>query len=278
MKFKFLFFVLVFSFSTHGTVLFNMSIEELVEESSYVVSGVVESSDPIDVNGNIYTIVSIGNASFITELGQLAAKDSVKIKVIGGEIPIIEDGIEVGIDGQYVDGAPEFTVGEEVVVFINKDAGSLSSVTGLNQGLFRIDSNNQVLNHNYQNVLSLNSGIITSENSHQHDNISSESLNDNDVYIIASDGGDDLPSETLDQVPDPTLPPLLPIDRSVLVSSIVEIRTNLNLSHGSGSIQETDLYDVNKMTFIDSWKGYEPVILDEDITPIIIQGDENENF
>lgn len=255
-----------------------MSIEELVEESSYVVSGVVESSDPIDVNGNIYTIVSIENASFITELGQLAAKDSVKIKVIGGEIPIIEDGIEVGIDGQYVDGAPEFTVGEEVVVFINKDAGSLSSVTGLNQGLFRIDSNNQVLNHNYQNVLSLNSGIITSENSHQHDNISSENLNDNDVYIIASDGGDDLPSETLDQVPDPTLPPLLPIDRSVLVSSIVEIRTNLNLSHGSGSIQETDLYDVNKMTFIDSWKGYEPVILDEDITPIIIQGDENENF
>ncbi len=103
------------------------SVEESARTSDAVVRGKVVSTSSRWDGGHIVTDVEIAVAS--AWKGQPGRR--VTVTIPGGV---------VGDLGQHVDAAPKFTVGEDVVVFVQRAPnGKLLRVNGLAQGKYRVE-------------------------------------------------------------------------------------------------------------------------------------------
>jgi hypothetical protein len=105
------------------------TIEDLARSSDAVVRGKVASvsSQWSEDQRRIFTYVEVTPASVWR--GAAPARATVLVLVPGGI---------VGNIGQRVDGAPGFTKGEEVVVFLSGSEAGTFRVTGLAQGKFSV--------------------------------------------------------------------------------------------------------------------------------------------
>lgn len=112
--------------SLWATVLEKMPIETLTRVSTDIVRGVVEElrTEKDAKSGRIYTYTTVKASEWIK--GQ--AVKSITIRQIGGSW----DGLEMKIAG-----TPSFTVGEEVLVFVEKHE-NLYFLRGMGQGCFSI--------------------------------------------------------------------------------------------------------------------------------------------
>ena len=104
------------------------SVEEAARTSDAVVRGTVVSATSHWAGSHIVTDVEIAVSS--AWKGQPG--DRVTVTIPGGV---------VGDIGQHVDAAPKFTVGEDVVVFVQRAPnGRINRVNGLAQGKYRVES------------------------------------------------------------------------------------------------------------------------------------------
>lgn len=103
------------------------SVEESARTSDAVVRGTVLSTASRWAAGHIVTDVEIAVAS--AWKGQPGSR--VTVTIPGGVVDDL---------GQHVDAAPKFTVGEEVVVFVQRAPnGRMNRVNGLAQGKYRVE-------------------------------------------------------------------------------------------------------------------------------------------
>jgi hypothetical protein len=120
--------VILVGAAAEATVLVPLDTRALAERADRVVLGTVESTTPRWTSDHqaIYTDVTIRVEK--TYKGTLKPGDTVVVRREGGVV----DGI-----GMRVYGAPHFTVGEEVVVFLEKRGGATYTV-GMTQGKLRV--------------------------------------------------------------------------------------------------------------------------------------------
>jgi hypothetical protein len=110
-----------------ATVLLPAEFREVVAGSEIIVYGRVADVRPewSDDRSRIDTVVSLDAGTYLKG----GPGDSVTFRVPGGQI------------GRYKNvmvGAPEFRVGEEVVLFLSAAGPSIAHVFGLNQGVYRV--------------------------------------------------------------------------------------------------------------------------------------------
>lgn len=111
----------------HATVVLPIEFRELVTSSAVIVHGHVTDARSafVDDRRDVNTFVTVAVDEYFK--GNLGAH--VTFRVPGGQI------------GRYKTvfvGAPEFTEGDEVVVFLKTPSGGVPFVTGLSQGAFRV--------------------------------------------------------------------------------------------------------------------------------------------
>jgi hypothetical protein len=104
-----------------------VSVEELARQSDAVVRGrVVDVRAKLTPDGaRIYTVVELRRAAVLRGRAPATARAMVPGGVVGRL-------------GQRVEGAPSFTRGEEVVVFLERAGPDAFRVTGLAQGKFTV--------------------------------------------------------------------------------------------------------------------------------------------
>ncbi len=106
-----------------------VTVEALARESDAVVRGTVERRESHWTGDRlrIYTLVTVQVAS----AWRGSAPGRGVVRVPGGE---------VGDVGQWVDAAPTFADGEEVVLFLSRHPSGDFEVRGMRQGKFRVES------------------------------------------------------------------------------------------------------------------------------------------
>lgn len=116
--------------SVSATVVLPAGLTELAGDASVIARGQVIAVDGrwMDGRRGIETIVTLQAEAFLK--GRLT--DIIQFRVPGGTL------------GRYrniVMGAPQFSVGQRVVVFLGASGPELPYILGLSQGLYRIDVN-----------------------------------------------------------------------------------------------------------------------------------------
>jgi hypothetical protein len=122
--------VLVTAAVSHATVVLPADLGDLVREARSIARGTIAAVDTrwSDDQRAIETIVTLAVDTYLK--GPLGA--SVQFRVPGGTF---------GRYRRVVVGAPEFEVGQRVVVFLGAQGPSVPYVLGLGQGVFRIVPN-----------------------------------------------------------------------------------------------------------------------------------------
>jgi len=114
-----------------ASVVVRLSDQALLDASDAVITGKVMQLQtlPNDANTNIYTYVTVA----VEEVLAGDVTDSqVTLKQLGGQY---------GKRIAWLDGAPDFTVGDNVLLFLNRNADNTLRVTGLFQGQFLLKWN-----------------------------------------------------------------------------------------------------------------------------------------
>ena len=110
-----------------ATIVVPIEFRELVTTTPVIVHGQVTDvrSAPVDGRRSVDTFVTVAAGEYLKgDLGRF-----VTFRVPGGEV------------GRYrtiVIGAPEFKVGDEVVLFLKTQASALPFIAGFNQGVYRV--------------------------------------------------------------------------------------------------------------------------------------------
>jgi hypothetical protein len=110
-----------------ATVVVSIEFRELVTTTPVIVHGHVTDvrSATVDGRRSVETFVTVAADEYLKgDLGRF-----VTFRVAGGEV------------GRYrtiVVGAPEFRVGEEVVLFLKTQASAVPFIAGFNQGVYRV--------------------------------------------------------------------------------------------------------------------------------------------
>lgn len=106
-----------------------LSIEQLTAKAQLVLQGTVKSKTvQRDPEGRIYTRI------------ELQVADSWKGQPKAGTFTLVQSGGVLGEEIVTVDGQEEFSIGEEVVVFLVLNQRGEGVVIGLSQGKFKVRS------------------------------------------------------------------------------------------------------------------------------------------
>ncbi len=125
-------FVALAAADAHATIVVPMTIEQMAAEATCVARGRVVNSQAAwdDTHRRIYTYTEIQILERVRTKGSIP--DSVVVRTLGGE---------VGTIGMKVSGTPQFTLAEEVVVFLRPDPVDATEfqVIGMSQGKFHVE-------------------------------------------------------------------------------------------------------------------------------------------
>jgi hypothetical protein len=113
----------------HSTVLVPIADDDLVDTSSLILVGQALDLESVEHRrGRIETRVT------------LAVETTIKGRVVGDTVVLHQPGGQVGDRGVYIHGAPEFVIGENVLVFLRRTARGRLQVNGLALGLYHIET------------------------------------------------------------------------------------------------------------------------------------------
>jgi hypothetical protein len=117
---------------THATVVVPADIGELSREARIIARGRVVAVDArwTDDRRAIETLVTLQTESYLKG-------------ALGSTLQFRSPGGRLGRFRSVTVGAPEFAVGERVIVFLGANGPSIPYVVGLNQGLFRLTPSGQ---------------------------------------------------------------------------------------------------------------------------------------
>lgn len=112
--------------SAFATTLLKLDLATMTAKSERIVHGTVKQIEPRKEGGRIFTHVTLEAREHLK--GE--AEDEVTFRLLGGRM---------GDLVTIVHGSPDFALGEEVVVFLERPKGSEHLVvTGMSQGKFRV--------------------------------------------------------------------------------------------------------------------------------------------
>lgn len=157
---------ILFSLTCHNlmaTTLLYKDFNALIDEADNVVVGVVESVSAVrnDKTDDIYSIVRLSDVKTIDSNGANLLNSPALIRIKGGAIDILGDNGQVeGQELQLVHGAPEFSVGDHVVLFTKNNGISSVPFVGWSQGVFWIGKDNSVRDSENRNVVGLQDGHL----------------------------------------------------------------------------------------------------------------------
>lgn len=132
---------LAFLAPARATTLVQLSLSDMILQSSSIVHAKVTGSYAAARGAQIYTFYQLQVSETLKPAGQngSAAASAVQVAVPGGAA----NGVR-----QMVPGAPELTVGNDYILFLWTSRSGLTQVIGLSQGLFKMtqdESGNKVL-------------------------------------------------------------------------------------------------------------------------------------
>lgn len=119
-------FLLVGTMAAHATIIIPSTLEYMTENSNTIVLGSVVGKHSYWQEQNIYTDVTVS----VDRIIKLKTKDNARMLTV--RVP----GGTVGDVTEEVDGAPRFSVGDKVMLFLN-DRGEFIVPYGLNYGIFK---------------------------------------------------------------------------------------------------------------------------------------------
>ena len=133
-----------------GSVVIQMDLEQLVEESDSIVQGVVEAvySQWDNERNLIFTYTSIR----VDDPFKGERTRSILIRQMGGR---------VGSLNMTVAGIPDFETGSNVIVFLQGSSDGTFHVTGMNQGHYIIVENFAISNISGVDLLNPKTGIVS---------------------------------------------------------------------------------------------------------------------
>ncbi len=158
--------VLTVSWTAHATVVEEMPLERLVDEADAIVRGTVTRSGSRLVltqgSWDVVTLTDVRVRSWLKGPGLNKALAGTR----DGEITIQEAGGRWGNNVSRVDGTPKYTPGEDLLLFLEKDAGGFRTL-GMVQGCFHIkqESAGEIAERNLGGVslLQRNAGRVAFE-------------------------------------------------------------------------------------------------------------------
>ncbi|MFN7981628.1 MAG: hypothetical protein U0Q11_07195 [Vicinamibacterales bacterium] len=112
-----------------ATVLIPADLSELARDAQVIARGAVVAVDArwTDDRRTIETVVTLAPEHYLKgELG-----DTVQFRVPGGRLGRLRN---------VVMGAPQFAVGQRVIVFLGTDGPRVPHIIGLNQGVYRVNA------------------------------------------------------------------------------------------------------------------------------------------
>jgi hypothetical protein len=113
----------------HATVLVPLSDEALVQSSPLIVIGEVSRIESVELHGG----------RIVTEI-TLRVEETLKGRVSGDTVVVTEPGGDVGERAVWIHGAPEFVVGEHVLVFLTPRRNGSCRTNGLALGKYSIST------------------------------------------------------------------------------------------------------------------------------------------
>jgi hypothetical protein len=113
----------------HATVLVPLSDEALVWSSSLIVTGEVSKIETVE----------LGSGRIVTEI-TLRVEEALKGQVPDGTVVVTEPGGDVGERAVWIQGAPEFSVGEHALVFLTLRRNGSWRTNGLSLGKYSIST------------------------------------------------------------------------------------------------------------------------------------------
>lgn len=119
--------VCLLAFRVDATVLVPADLSELAHDAQVIARGAVVAVDArwTDDRRTIETVVTLAPEHYLK--GQLG--DTVQFRVPGGRLGRLRN---------VVMGAPQFVVGQRVIVFLGTDGPRVPHVIGMNQGVYRV--------------------------------------------------------------------------------------------------------------------------------------------
>ena len=111
-----------------ATTLSQLTVADMIEQSTAIVRAKVQGSFAVNRNGTIYTYYHLA----VTENLKSTTPSTLDVAVPGGSL---------GRVSQSVAGAPELKTGSEYVLFLWTSKSGLTQIIGLSQGAFDVRSN-----------------------------------------------------------------------------------------------------------------------------------------
>ncbi len=121
--------MLVLASAAFGTTLLAVDISGLSQSADLIVLGVVRSSAPR---------LTLDGRRIITDT-EIQVSEVLKGHVNAVSVVVMQPGGIVGDVGQRVEGTAHFSVGDEVVVFLDRRGSERFAVTAMSQGKFKVE-------------------------------------------------------------------------------------------------------------------------------------------
>ncbi len=133
-------FLLTVLAQAHATTVPYKNFDNLVDEAEHVVLGTISEMNVKKQKGEIYTVITLKQASTIGSTGQTKTKKPIQIRYKGGALyQHGRNGQIIGVEGSMADGTPELSVGDRVILFISNNGIADMPIHGWGQGVFHID-------------------------------------------------------------------------------------------------------------------------------------------
>ena len=133
--------------TAQATTVLYQDLNQLVDTSQHVLSGLVAQINAQKApDGDIYTTVVLDDAALITAAGETPIRKAVTLRFKGGTIAQFnKKQRQIGEETLLTHGAPEFTVGETVVLFVSHNGVADMPFVGFSQGVFKVNERQEVL-------------------------------------------------------------------------------------------------------------------------------------
>jgi len=149
--------LMIFTIKVQATTLIYKSFDDLVKECEGIILVTVTKVEMhMDEQGGIYTYVTLGNLKML--YGRYD-RSEFTLKMEGG---IVKN------QGLLVEGSPNFSVAEKLILFMEGNGRRIVPIVGWSQGIFRIQKDpkslQEIITDNYGNrVFDIKSGQIIKE-------------------------------------------------------------------------------------------------------------------
>jgi len=154
-------FVLICFFVTNSagaTTVIYQNMNDLQNTSDIIVTGTISKiKSKYHKKKDIFTTITLVDASEITEDGLMSINHKVRVRHMGGVIEEFDDkGKMVKSTGSIIAGTPRFEEGQQVIFYLTENGIRPLPFSGFTQGIFTINEVNEIQDSDGKAIIGLN--------------------------------------------------------------------------------------------------------------------------